>query len=79
MDAVVKQISVGIDFWISEVTDFAPRCDERYNVLCSEVAGPALIHRFPEPVQLFPVAGRHVRRQDSELVSRAGRLPCALP
>jgi hypothetical protein len=46
----------------------AARCDERYAALCREAAGPALVDRFVEPVQLFPVAGRNVRRQDSELV-----------
>ncbi len=46
----------------------AASCNARYAALCSEPAGPALVFHFPEAVQLLPVAGCHVHRQDSELV-----------
>ncbi len=48
--------------------EIAASCDERYAALCREPAGPALVSRFPEAVQLLPVAGTHVRRQDSDMV-----------
>ena len=50
--------------------DIAASCDERYAALCREPAGPALVSRFPEAVQLLPVAGCLVSRQDSDLVPR---------
>ncbi len=56
--------------------DIAASCDERYAALCREPAGPALLSLFPEAVQLLPVAGCQVRRQDNDLVicwaARAG-------
>jgi hypothetical protein len=50
--------------------DIAASCDARYAALCREPAGPALVSRFPEGVQLLPVAGQLIRRQDSDLVPR---------